>query len=142
MAKAESGDTVRVHYTGKLSDGQVFDSSQDEEPLQFTLGEGEVIPGFEDAVLGLEPGDSVTAEVPAGEAYGKHRDEMEAVVERDKFPEDLDLEVGQQLEIETEDGGNMVVRVSALSDSEVKLDANHPLAGEDLVFDIELLEIV
>lgn len=142
MTQAKRGDTVRVHYTGKLEDGTVFDSSLERDPLEFTIGAGQVIPGFEEAVVGLSPGQSVTATVPAEEAYGPHREEMVIPVERDRLPEDLALEVGLQLQVRQADGSVLIVTVTDLSDETVVLDANHPLAGKDLTFDIQLVEIL
>lgn len=142
MAQAKQGDTVKVHYTGKFEDGTVFDTSMNREPLEFTIGEGQLIPGFEKAVVGMEPGQSLTTEVPAEEAYGPYDEEMLLVVGKDQFPTDVDPQVDQQLQVRQADGRTFVVRVTDVSDSEVTLDANHPLAGEDLTFEIELLEIV
>ncbi len=142
IVRAKSGDTVRVHYTGKYSDGTIFDSSSDGEPLQFTLGEGQLIPGFEQAVIGMQVGEEKTVEIPSDEAYGPHQDELVLVVSRAELPEGLELEVGQQLQLEQEDGRQILVLVTDLSESDVTLDANHPLAGEDLIFDIELVDII
>lgn len=142
MTQAKQGDTVKVHYTGKFEDGTVFDTSMNREPLEFTIGEGQLIPGFEKAVVGMEPGQSLTTEVPAAEAYGPYNEEMLLVVGKDQFPEDVNPQVDQQLQVRQADGRTFVVRVTDVSDSEVTLDANHPLAGEDLTFEIELLEIV
>lgn len=142
MAQAKRGDTVRVHYTGKLDDGTVFDTSLNRDPLQFTIGEGDVIPGFEEAVIGMNPGETKTARVPADDAYGPHREEMVLVVERDQFPTYLHPKVGQQLQIRQGDGEPIVVMVTDVTESSVTLDANHPLAGKDLTFDIQLLEIL
>lgn len=138
---AKKGDTVTVHYEGSLKDGTVFDSSRDRDPVSFKLGEGQLIPGFEKAVEGLAPGESTTAEVSPEEGYGPHRDEMVLAVERKQLPEDLDPDVGQQLQMQQPDGNSMVVTVAEVSDSSVTLDANHPLAGKELVFDIELVGI-
>jgi FKBP-type peptidyl-prolyl cis-trans isomerase 2 len=142
MAQAKMGDTVKVHYTGKLEDGTVFDTSIDRDPLQFTIGEGELIPGFEQAVVGMNPGESKTTKVPADKAYGPHREEMVLVVDRNQFPVDLQPKVDQRLQIRQEDGRIIVVTVTDVSESSVTLDANHPLAGKDLTFDIRLIEIV
>jgi peptidylprolyl isomerase len=142
MAGAKYGDTVRVHYTGKLDDGTVFDSSTGRNPLQFTLGEGRIIPGFEKAVVGMNPGESKTVKVPADQAYGPYRKEMVVVVDRDQIPADLKPKVGQELQIRQADGQIIKVTVTDVSISSVTLDANHPLAGKDLTFDIQLLEIV
>ena len=142
MPRAKSGDTVKVHYTGKLADGTVFDSSADRDPLQFTLGRGQVIPGFEKAVLGLQAGESTTATIPADEAYGQRQDEMIMDLDRSHFPNDLKPEVGQLLQIRQEEGEAIEVKVTNLSGEKVTVDANHPLAGEDLTFDIHLVAIV
>ncbi|MCW3141883.1 MAG: peptidylprolyl isomerase [Methanophagales archaeon] len=142
MAQAKPGDTVKVHYTGKLEDGTVFDTSTDRDPLQFTIGERKIIPGFEQAVVGMNPGESKTIKVPMDEAYGPHREEMVMVVDRNQLPVDLIPEVGQQLQSRQPDGQTMVVTVIGVSESSVTVDANHPLAGKDLTFDILLVEIV
>lgn len=139
---ATSGDTVRVHYTGTLEDGTTFDSSEGREPLEFTLGSGQVIPGFDAGVSGMEPGQTKTIQIPAEEAYGPRRDEMTLQVSPDQFPEGMDPEVGQQLQLQQPDGQAVVVRVAEVSDVVVVLDANHPLAGEDLTFELTLDEIV
>ncbi|RXE55146.1 peptidylprolyl isomerase [Methanoculleus taiwanensis] len=141
MAQAKEGDTVKVHYTGKLQDGTVFDSSDERAPIEFTIGEGQVISGFEQAVVGMEPGETKTTTVPAEEAYGPHRDEMLLEVDREQFPEDVQPETGQQLQISQPDGRTFFVTVSDISESSVVLDANHPLAGKDLTFEIRLVEV-
>lgn len=141
MAEAKQGDDVKVHYTGRLEDGTVFDSSQDRDPLEFTLGEGQVIPGFEEAVQGMGEGESKTTTIAADEAYGPRRDDLILPVERDRFPEDVDPEVGQPLQMQTNDGQVVQVVVQEIKDGTVMLDANHPLAGQDLTFDIELVEL-
>jgi peptidylprolyl isomerase len=142
MTQAEIGNTVKVHYTGKLEDGTVFDSSIDRAPLQFTLGNGQMIPGFEQGVVGMKLGESKTVAIPADQAYGPHREEMVLVVERNQVPENMQIEVGQQLEIQQDDGQPFLVLVIEVSESNVTLDANHPLAGKDLTFDIQLVEIM
>lgn len=142
MAEARHGDTVRVHYTGRLADGTVFDTSLGQEPLEFTLGAGQVILGFEEAVVGMNPGESKTVEVSAEQAYGPHREELVLEVDRRQVPPDLDLEVGQQLVLRQAPGQLIRVMVTNLSESSVTLDANHPLAGKDLTFEIQLMEIV
>jgi peptidylprolyl isomerase len=141
MAQAKFGDTVKVHYTGKLDDGTVFDSSLSGDPLEFTIGEGMIIPGFEQAVVGMSPGDSKTEHIPVDQAYGPHREEMVVVVDRAQMPKELEPEIGQQLQIQQPTGQSIPVVVTDVSTSEVTLDANHPLAGEDLTFDIQLVEI-
>ena len=140
--QAKSGDVVRVHYTGKLDDGTVFDSSIGREPLQFTIGNGQVIPGFEQAVVGMKPSESITVKIPVAEAYGPYREELVFTRDRSAFPADLALEVGQQLHMSLPDGSEVFVLVTGVSESVVTLDANYPLAGKDLTFDIELLDII
>ncbi len=141
MAQAKQGDTVKVHYTGKLHDGTVFDSSIEREPLEFTLGEGNIIPGFEEAVVGMNSGEKKTVRIDSEKAYGPRRPEMEVEVDRQQFPEDLDPQVGQRLQVNQDAGGTMIVAVTDVSDEKVTLDANHPLAGEDLTFEIKVLEV-
>ena len=141
MAQATEGDTVHIHYTGRLGDGTVFDSSREREPLEFTLGEGRVIPGFESAVTGMEPGETRTANVPAADAYGPRRDELVMTVEKEQLPDDLDPDVGQRLGMRTADGETVEVRVTATDDQAVVLDANHPMAGHVLILDIELVRL-
>ena len=142
MAQAKEGDTVNVHYTGRLGDGTVFDSSAGRDPLQFTIGEGQLIPGFETGVLGMNPKETKTVEIPANEAYGPHHDEMVMVVEKSQFPPDLNPEIGDQLQMRHESGQIVIVTVTEISDANITLDANHPLAGKDLIFDLELAEII
>ncbi|MEA5571251.1 peptidylprolyl isomerase [Calothrix sp. UHCC 0171] len=141
MTQAKLGDTVTVHYTGKLTDGTVFDSSDGGSPLEFTLGEGQLIPGFEEAVVGMNAGESKTTHIPVEQAYGEYRPEMVIEVERDQMPPELEPEVGQQLQIQQPTGQVIPVVITDISESTVRLDANHPLAGEDLVFDIQLVAI-
>lgn len=141
MAQVKDGDTIKVHYTGKLDDGTQFDSSVGSEPLQFTVGSGQIIPGFEEAVMGMGVGDEKTVQIPSGQAYGPHRDDMVLEVSRSQFPPDIDPQLGQQLQMRQTDNRVIVVTVTNLSDDAVTLDANHPLAGQDLTFDIELVEI-
>jgi len=142
MAAAKRGDTVKVHYTGKLEDGTIFDSSTDREPLQFTIGEELLIPGFEEAIIGMSPGETKTAVVSADQAYGPYREEMVLEVDRTQLPPELEPEIGQQLQMQQPDGQVVLIKIVDVSDSVVKLDANHPLAGKDLTFDIQLLEIL
>lgn len=141
MAQAKNGDIVKVHYTGKLDDGTVFDSSQDREPLEFTLGKGQVIRGFDDAVLGMSPGETKTARIDAEKAYGPRRPEMVVEIERKQLPAHIDPKVGQHLEIRRPDGDPVLVTVVDVSESKVTLDGNHPLAGKALEFEISLMEI-
>ncbi len=141
MRQAKYGDTVKVHYTGKLDDSTVFDSSEDREPLQFTIGNGQIIPSFEQSVVGMSPGESKTINIKSEDAYGGHNEEMVGVVGRDQFPSDVEPKVGQQFKVRGADGQTSVVTVTDVSESDVTLDANHPLAGKDLTFDIKLIDI-
>ena len=141
MAQAKEGDEVQVHYTGRLEDGTVFDTSEDGDPLSFTVGENRVIPGFEEAVTGMEPGDSKTTEVEPEQAYGEHREDMVMEMERDQIPDDVDPEVGQQLQLRLENGQTVPVLITALGEETVTIDANHPLAGRKLKFEIELIDV-
>ncbi len=142
VAQAQLGDTVQVHYTGKLEDGTVFDSSLEREPLRFTLGQGELIPGFEEAVVGMNPGDRKTETIGADQAYGPYRPEMCIEVDRQQFPPDIEPHVGQRLQMTQPNGGAVPVMVTEVSATQVTLDANHPLAGKDLIFEITLVAIV
>jgi peptidylprolyl isomerase len=141
MAKVKNGDSVKVHYTGKLEDGTVFDTSDNREPLQFKVGEGKLIKGFEAAVIGMEPGESKTAQIPADKAYGPHHPEMVMVIDRKEVPPTIDPKVDQMLQVRQEDGKSFTVKVTEVSENSLTLDANHPLAGKDLTFDIHLAEI-
>jgi peptidylprolyl isomerase len=141
MAQAATGDTVKVHYTGKLEDGTVFDTSTESEPLQFKIGEGRLIPDFEKAVIGMEPGESKTINVVSNDAYGPHNKDMVMVVDRKDVPENLDPQLNQQLQIRQQDGNAFVVTVTDVSENSITLDGNHPLAGKDLIFDIQLMDI-
>ncbi|HWR01796.1 MAG TPA: peptidylprolyl isomerase [Chlorobaculum sp.] len=142
MAKAKTGDTVRVHYTGTFDDGTVFDTSAEREPLEFTIGGGNVIAGFDNALLDMEPGDRKTVNIPAELAYGPRSEELVAEVGRERLPADLELEIGRQLQLGLADGEQAIVLIVDLSETTVTLDANHPMAGFDLNFDLELVEIV
>lgn len=140
MEKAQKGDRVRVHYTGRLKSGEVFDSSRGKDPLEFEIGGGMMIAGFDKAVNGMEVGDQKTVEIPSNEAYGERREEMMINIPRQQVPATITPEVGQQLALNN--GGQQVpVTVTEVTEEKVVLDANHPLAGKDLVFDIELVEI-
>lgn len=142
MTQAKFGDVVKVHYEGKLEDGTVFDTSAHRQPLQFTIGKQEVIPGFEQAVVGMAAGESKIAKVAAEKAFGPYREGLLVEVDRQQIPKDVDPKVGQQLQTRQADGQATVVTVADVTDSSVTLDVNHPLAGKDLIFDIRLLEIV
>ncbi len=141
MTQAKQGDTVKVHYTGSLGDGTVFDSSAKRSPLEFTVGQGQVISGFETAVEGMETGDRKTVVIPAAQAYGRRDERLVVRMDRSRMPEDLDLEVEDRLQVRRPDGQVMDVTVTAITDSMVTLDGNHFLAGQDLTFEIELIEI-
>jgi len=141
--QAKDGDAVQVNYTGTLADGTVFDSSAGREPLEFTIGSGQLIPGFDEAVVGMKVGEKKTVTIPADEAYGPHRDEMVIEVDREQFPSNIDPEVGMMLESTQQDGSKVVFTVTNISDNTtITLDANHPLAGKDLTFEIELVKIL
>jgi len=141
-AQAKVADTVQVHYTGTLADGTVFDSSAGREPLEFTIGAGQVVPGFDEAVKGMKVGEKKTITIPADEAYGPRFDDMLAEIPRDKLPSDKTPEVGQQLLAVQPDGRQAVVTITSVSDNVVVVDTNHPLAGKDLTFEIELMKIL
>jgi peptidylprolyl isomerase len=141
MIRAEKGDIVKVHYTGRLQDGTVFDTSPADRPLSFIVGRGEVIAGFEQAVIGMYQGGKKSVRVAPEDAYGPHRPELVEEMKRSLLPADLHLEVGRQLEVEPEQGNKFLVLVAALNEESVTLDANHPLAGRELHFDIEVLSV-
>ncbi len=141
MPTATTGDTVHVHYTGRLEDGTVFDSSEGRDPLAFTVGAGQVVPGFEDAVAGMQVGDSKTVKIGPADAYGERRDDLFLDVPNEQLPDDLAPQIGMELALRGEDGQAVPVRVAAVDDETVTLDANHPLAGHALTFDVELVAI-
>ena len=141
MAQAKHGDTVKVHYTGKLEDGMVFDSSENREPLEFTIGEGKIIPGFEQAVIGMSPGESKTEKIQADQAFGPYREELVLEVDRQQIPADVKLEVGKRLQFHHANDRATQALITDVSESKVTVDANHPLARSDLIFNIQLLEI-
>lgn len=142
MSQAKNGDTVKVHYTGKFEDGSVFDSSKDRDPLQFQIGSRTVIPGFENAVMGMEEGETKSFEISPEEGYGPTRTELISTVEKSIFDkQNITPEVGKQLQIPQPDGRNLHVMITAVDDDSVTLDANHPLAGRTLTFEVELLEV-
>jgi peptidylprolyl isomerase len=158
MAQAKNGDKVRVHYTGRLDDGSIFDSSEGfvdtcnedgesreshpSDPMEFVVGERKLIPKFEDAVIGLEPGQRVVVKIEAGDAYGHRAEEMVAVVERSEVPPEINPQEGQHMEVILRDGRPLPVLVTEVTETTITLDANHPLAGRDLTFDIKLVDIV
>ncbi len=141
MSKAKKNDTVQVHYTGKLTNGEVFDSSVDRDPLEFTVGGGQMIPGFDAAVDGMEVNEKKTINIPAAEAYGERNEEMIQAVPRTQLPEDLKPEVGQTLVAAQPNGQQLHVVVQEVKDDSIVVDGNHPLAGKELVFDLELVGI-
>jgi peptidylprolyl isomerase len=142
MNDVKPGDTVRIHYTGTLSDGTTFDSSQGREPLQFTVGSGQIIPGLDRAIPGMNVGETKTVTVPAAEAYGDRNPDGVQSVPRAQVPDHIPLDPGTQLQVQTGDGRTLPVTVTEVTAEEVVLDANHPLAGKDLTFEVELVEIV
>jgi peptidylprolyl isomerase len=141
MSQAKNNDKVAVHYTGKLDDGTVFDTSANKDPLEFTLGAGQVIPGFENGIIGMAEGETKTVKIAPAEAYGDVRQDLIISVKKDEIPADINVEVGQHLQINQPNGQAIPVKVTAATDTEVTLDANHPLAGQTLTFDIELVKI-
>ncbi len=141
VRQVQVGDTVKVHYTGSLEDGTVFDSSSGKAPLEFKVGEGKLISGFEDAVLGMEVGEKKKVNIPFENAFGPHREELVLEVEKNMFPPHLEPYEGQQLQIPQQDGRTVAVVVTKITDDKVTLDANHPLAGKNLIFEIEVVEI-
>lgn len=142
MHQAKTGDTVKVHYTGSLSDGRIFDSSTDREPLEFTVGAHQVVPGFEQAVLGMSLGESKTAIIPADQAYGPRDNRLIIRVDKGQLPPNMTVRLNDRLKMRSSDGRVMNVVVAEIADDSVVLDGNHFLAGQDLTFDIELVEIV
>lgn len=142
MAQAKQGDIVQIHYTGKLEDGTVFDTSRERHPLRFTIGKGQVIEGFEQAVVGMNAGASKTAKLPMELAYGPRREDMVVTMDRGQLPPELVPMVGQRLELTQTDDRKILATVTHVTDSALTLDANHPLAGKTLVFDIELIAIL
>lgn len=142
MTAAKTGDTVKVHYTGTLADNTEFDSSRDGEPLEFTIGQNMVIPGFENGVVGMETGESKKVAIPAEDAYGPYNTELVAVVPRSQVPPELEISLGMVLQVRSTEGGIARALVRDISETDVTLDLNHPLAGQDLTFEIELVEIV
>jgi len=141
MSKAQANDTVKVHYTGKLTNGQVFDSSLERDPLQFTVGGGQMIKGFDEAVNGMELNEKKTVTIPSDEAYGARNEELIQKVPREQLPADMKPEAGQTLVATNEAGQQTHVIVQEVADESITIDANHPLAGQDLIFEIELVEI-
>jgi len=141
MQQVKSGDTVKVHYHGRLTDGTTFDSSEGREPLEFQVGGGMVIPGFENGVVGMQVGEKKTINIPFAEAYGPHYPEGVIAFPKDQFPDDMQLEIGMRLQMSDSEGNVIPVEVTEIGEENVMLDRNHFLAGKDLVFDVELVEI-
>ncbi len=142
MATVKKGDTIRIHYTGKLEDGTIFDSSEGTNPLEFTVGGGEIISGLEQGVVGMSPGESKTITIPTEQAYGPHVKERVFEFDKKKAPENFNPEIGQRLQMYRADGMPIMATVIGISESSVTMDCNHPLAGNPLVFDATLVEIV
>lgn len=141
MNRAQEGDKVTITFKGFLEDGSVFDSSAADDPLSFVLGENQVLPGLEIAVTGMEAGDQKTITVPPEQGYGVHQQSLIEIVDIDALPEDLDLDVGGELEVTTEDGTTLQMEITSRDESSVTLDANHPLAGRPLILQIEVVSI-
>lgn len=141
MTQVKTGDTVAIHYTGTLKDGTTFDSSDGREPLKFEVGSGQIIPGLDVALPGMSVGEKKTVEIDCRDAYGPINPGMRQAIPREGIPDEIPLELGAQLQMQTPEGQAIPVTVVELSDSEVTLDANHPLAGKDLTFAIELVSI-
>lgn len=139
--EVKTGDIVKVHYTGKLQNGDVFDTSESRGPIEFKIGDKTIIPGFEKAIVGMKKGEKKTITIPSDKAYGPRMNDLISDVEKSHFPPDIKPEVGLQLELKQPEGATILVTVTNVSGDVVTLDANHPLAGKDLIFDIELLEI-
>ncbi|MHC1599162.1 MAG: FKBP-type peptidyl-prolyl cis-trans isomerase [Candidatus Methanofastidiosia archaeon] len=142
MTQAENGDKVKVNYTGKISDGSVFDSTDEAEPLEFIIGDGNIIPAFEQSLIGMSPNDKKTIRIVDKEAYGPHIEELVQVIDRAEIPDDVKFEVGQRILVGASEDDAVEFIVLDINEKEVVLDANHPLAGQDLTFDITLLEVI
>lgn len=142
MAQVKSADKIKVHYHGKLTNGETFDSSEGREPLEFEVGSGQVIKGFDDAVTGMTVGEKKTVNIPYDEAYGPRNPEMVIEMPKDRFPKDMEIEIGMSLGMSDQEGHQFQVTVVEIKEAIVMLDANHPLANQDLIFDLELVEIV
>ena len=142
MAQAQTGNHVRVNFTGKLNDGTIFATSVDDQPIEFTMGRNEVLPAIEGAVEGMEPGETKTVRIVAEDAFGLRREELVQEIPRASLPENMELEIGQQLWLDKTDDEPVAVSIVDVSDATITLDANHPLAGEDLIFDLEVVDVV
>ena len=142
MTKAKTGDKVKVHFEGYLEDGTVFGSSMDDEPFEFTIGEKNMLPGFENAVIDMQKGETKTITLSPEEAYGPHKKELVSVMEKSGFPKEINLEVGKRLRVRTQDGKYTVVTIKDFTEDSIVLDENDPLAGKTLTFKIELVDII
>jgi len=142
MQQVKNGDKIKVHYHGRLTTGETFDSSEGRQPLEFEVGSGMVIKGFDDGVMGMKVGDKKTINIPADQAYGEKSPEMMIEFPKSQFPPEIDLQVGTQLMMSSASGQQFPVKIAEIKDDSVILDANHHLAGEELIFDLELVEIV
>ena len=141
MSEVKKGDKVKVHYTGKLPDEPIFDSSREREPIEFTVGAGQMIEGFDNAVVGMKIGDTKVVEIPSDKAYGPKRDEAIITINKNQLGEGLDPQVGMQLEATQPDGRKQILVIQEVKEEEIVLDGNHPLAGKELIFDIEVVEV-
>jgi FKBP-type peptidyl-prolyl cis-trans isomerase SlpA len=141
MSQVKQNDKVKVHYTGKLANGEVFDSSVEREPMEFEVGKGQLIPGFENGVVDMKVNDKKTIVIPSSEAYGEPREELVQEVPNDRLPEDIKPEIGMGLVSKTPDGDEIQLVVKEVKDEAIVVDGNHPLAGQELTFDVEVLEI-
>jgi peptidylprolyl isomerase len=142
MTKAKTGDKVKVHFEGHLEDGTGFGSTMGDEPFEFTIGEKNMLPGFENAIIGMQKGDTKTITLPPEEAYGPHKKELVSVMEKSGFPKDIHLEVGKRLRVRTQDGKYTIVTIKDFTEDSIVLDENDPLAGKTLTFKIELIDII
>ena len=142
MAQAKTGDTVKVHFEGSLEDGSIFGSTMDEEPFEFTIGQKSMLPGFENAVIGMHKGETKTITLPPEEAYGPHKKELVQVMDRSGFPKEINLEIGKRLRVRTQDGKYAIVTIKDFKEDNIVIDENDPLAGKTLTFKIELVDIL
>ena len=142
MTKAKTGDRVKVHFTGYLEDGKIFGSTSDEEPFEFTIGEKHMLPGFEMAVIGMNKGDTKSITLPPEEAYGEYKEDLVSVMERSGFPQEINLEIGKRLRVRTQDGKYAIITIKNLTEDSIVVDRNDPLAGQTLIFKIELVDII
>ena len=141
MGKTKNGDAIKIHYTGKLEDGNVFNDSREGQPLEFIVGGGEVMPGIEKGVIGMEPGDTKTIEIPPEDGFGPRRKELVIEVAKSDLPDQITPTLGQRLKVQHPDGGHIELMITDVKEETITLDANHPLAGQTLIFDLELVEI-